>query len=123
MLDEFWHGFVSHAVGAASGMSEPQDIAEALDDERVGVDPITHDQVGAIEMPGDLPYAVNETIVTEPIVDSVASREARLEPETWSTTPTSTTVDLDETMTVEEVHLIADDNQHSAEEEAVHLSE
>jgi hypothetical protein len=106
-------------------MSEPQDVAEGLDEETLGTDPVTQDEFGVAEIPADLPYAVDEELVTEPITDSVASRDERLIPEAW-TAPSGTLHDipeLDDGASVDTIPLVADPRHRSAEEDAIHLVE
>lgn len=106
-------------------MSEPQDVAEGYDEETVGIDPITRDEFGAAEIPPDAPYAVNEELVTEPIIDSVASRDDRLTPEVGSITAEVLGEEAvpSQQMVCEEVSLVADQSHMSAEESALHVTD
>lgn len=60
---------------------DPQDVAEQLDEDVTNTDPGNTEQNGLLDFAPDDPVAVEEELVTEPIVDSVASREERLQPE------------------------------------------
>jgi hypothetical protein len=60
---------------------DPQDVAEQLDEDVTNTDPGNTEQNGLLDFAPDEPVAVDEELVTEPIVDSVASREERLQPE------------------------------------------
>ena len=60
---------------------DPQDVAEQLDEDVTNTDPGNTEQNGLLDFAPDDPVAVDEELVTEPIVDSVASREERLQPE------------------------------------------
>lgn len=107
---------------------DPQDISETLDEDRID------DPEGAgIDFPSDTPWAVEEELVTEPIVDSVASREARLHPEApddpenragaaeADEIATDDEPDLSEQLISDEVNLVADALAPTAEEAAVHV--
>jgi hypothetical protein len=61
---------------------DPQDLAEQLDDDAIHAGTGDPEQNGLLDLAPDEPLAVEEELVTEPIVDSVASRDERLQPET-----------------------------------------
>lgn len=106
--------------------NEPQDSAESFDEEMTGVDPDASDRADPAP---DVPYLVDEELVSEPIVDSVESREARLEPEDdASLAPAADDrevelmeEDLSEALIADEIGLVADDGDLSAEEAAIHV--
>jgi len=109
------------------GMSnEPQDSAESFDEDMTGADPDASDRADPAP---DVPYLVDEELVSEPIVDSVESREARLEPEDdASLAPAADDrdvelmeADLSELLASDELGVIADDGELSAEEAAIHV--
>lgn len=109
-------------------MSEPQDVAEGLDEEMTGTDPVTSDELGGLDMPGELPFAVDEDLVSEPIVDSFASRDDRTMPEAdlvpHELLDSGSELfggDQPEDLIADEVHLVADDTAMTAEESALHL--
>ena len=117
------------AAGHGDRMSdEPQDIAEAFDEETTGADPDAADRT---DMAPDDPYLVDEELVTEPIVDSVASREARVEPGDDAALAPSVDdrevdlieADLSEALIADEIGIVADDGDLSAEEAAIHVVE
>lgn len=107
---------------------EPQDIAEGFDEETTGADPDAADRT---DMVPDDPYLVDEELVTEPIVDSVASREARLEPDDDAALAAAADdrevdlmeEDLSEALITDEIGLVSDDGDLSAEEAAIHVVE
>lgn len=108
--------------------NEPQDRAEAFDEETTGADPDAADRVDPAP---DVPYLVDEELVSEPIVDSVESREARLEPEDdASLAPADDDRDaelmeddLSDLLASDGLGVIADDGDLSAEEAAVHVTD
>ena len=112
---------------------EPQDGhlldgAEAFDEQTTGADPDADDRA---DLTPDDPYLVDEELVTEPIVDSVASREARLEPEDDAALASAVDdrevilmeEDLSEALIADEIGIVADDGDLSAEEAAIHVVE
>jgi hypothetical protein len=111
-------------------MSEPQDIAEAFDEETTGADPDAPPG-DRVDLAPDDPYLVGEELSTEPILDSVASREARLEPDGDDVVASAIDdrevdlmeADLSEALIADEIDLVADDADLSAEEAAVHVVE
>lgn len=64
---------------------DPQDIAEQFDEDVTNADPDNPEQP-LLGLANDEPLAVDEALVSEPIVDSVASREQRLQPEPFEET-------------------------------------
>ena len=60
---------------------DPQDIAEQLDEDVTSPDPAGRVPNGPSGPAPDEPVAVDEEQVSEPIVDSVASRDDRLQPD------------------------------------------
>lgn len=60
---------------------DAQDIAEQFDEDVTNADPGNPEQNGLLDVAPDSPVAVEEELVTEPIIDSVASRDERLQPE------------------------------------------
>lgn len=102
-------------------MSDPQDVAESLDETVTGgddVDPVPFD--GAPERP----FAAEEEIVVEPITDSVAGRDRRSNPELDDDDDGHDREDearLYAELTDEDDPVIGDDEDLSAEEAALHL--
>ncbi|MFN8023493.1 MAG: hypothetical protein U0Q03_18335 [Acidimicrobiales bacterium] len=74
---------------------DPQDIAEQLDEDVTDTDPGNPEQNGPFGLAPDDPVAVDEEQVTEPIVDSVASRDDRLQPEAFELDDQDDLDDLD----------------------------
>jgi len=105
---------------------EPQDIAEAFDEETTGSDP---DVDGRMDVTVDEPYLVDEEQVTEPILDSVATRDAREEPDDDAILASAIDDsevdeiidDLTAELDSEDIGLVADDSDMSAEEAALHV--
>ena len=87
------------------------------------------DATDRVDPAPDVPYLVDEELVSEPIVDSVESREARLEPEDdASLAPAADDrdvelmeEDLSDLLASDELGVIADDGDLSAEEAAIHV--
>lgn len=106
--------------------NEPQDSAESFDEDMTGADPDASDRADPAP---DVPYLVDEELVSEPIIDSVESREARLEPEDdASLAPAADDrdvelmeADLSDLLASDELGVIADDGDLSAEEAAIHV--
>ena len=107
---------------------EPQDVAEAFDEETTGTDPDTE---GRMDVAVDEPYLLNEEQVTEPIMDSVDSREDRLEPDDDEILAAALDedelelieADLDAELDLEDLGLVSDESDMSAEEAALHVIE
>jgi hypothetical protein len=105
---------------------DPQDVAETVDEETTGSDP---DADGRMDSAVDRPYLANEPVVTEPILDSVASREARLEPgddEALASALDDEEVDLmeadlSEALITDEIGVVGDERDLSSEEAAMHI--
>lgn len=131
-------GSVRDAVGNRSPMTDhsqadPQDVAEQLDEDVTNTDPGNPDpgnpeQNGLTSFAPDEPLAVDDEQVTEPIVDSVASRDERLQPEVLddvvgpsddlaSALTSAREDDLDDEL----FDLAADPNELAPEEAALHL--
>jgi hypothetical protein len=112
--------------GARSGMSDPQDVAESYDEETTASDP---DDEGRMDTTVDRPYLANEPNVVEPIIDSVATREARTEPEDDEELAAARDeedvelmeADLSEALIADEVGVVGDEDDRSAEEAAMHI--
>jgi hypothetical protein len=106
--------------------NESQDVAEAFDEETTGSDP---DAEGRMDTAIDVPYLLDEEQVTEPIVDSVASRDDRLEPDDDEIIAAAfddrdvdeLELDLSEDLDSEELGLVSDESDMSAEEAALHV--
>lgn len=97
--------------GYTEGMSDEQDVAESVDEEMVGTDAVTSDEMGAFgdapERPVGLPFA--DADVTD---ESMAERAAREEPEVaggTADTDWGRTVDPDVVIDSDLVEQIDDD--------------
>ncbi|MGD9996291.1 MAG: hypothetical protein AB7L17_12955 [Ilumatobacteraceae bacterium] len=107
-------------------MSDPQDVAESFDEETTGSDP---DEQGRMDVTVDRPYLAEERNVVEPIEDSVATRDARTEPEEDDDLAAARDeaevdvmeADLSEALIADEVEIVGDEGDRSAEESAVHI--
>ena len=106
---------------------EPQDIAEAFDEETTGSDP---DVEGRMDVAVDEPYLVDEEQVTEPILDSgrhtathtrslTTMRSSRRRSMRARSTRSWTMARL--ALDSEDIGLVADDSDMSAEEAALHV--
>jgi hypothetical protein len=84
--------------------SDEQDTAESVDEEMLGEDAVTSDEVGSFddapESPVGLPFA--DADVTD---ESFAERTAREEPETWERAAAST-VDDDDSLVIVDSDLL-----------------
>jgi hypothetical protein len=116
-------------IGAGEQMSdEPQDVAEAFDEETTGSDP---DADGRMDIAVDEPFLLNEEQVTEPILDSVETREDRLEPSDDEILAAALDedelelieADLEAELDAEDIGLVSDESDMSAEEAALHVIE
>ncbi|MBI5090620.1 MAG: hypothetical protein HZB15_17650 [Actinobacteria bacterium] len=107
-------------------MTDPQDAAESFDEETTGSDP---DDEGRMDTTIERPYLAGETNVVEPIVDSVATREARTEPDDDADLAAALDeaevdlmeADLSEALIANDVELVGDERDLSAEEAAIHV--
>ena len=107
-------------------MSDTQDGAEAVDEAATASDP---DDAEHFDPAPDVPYLVEEELVTEPIVDSVALREARLDPDDDDIVASARDdreealieADLVEPLVTDGNSLVGDVDSPSAEEAAIHI--
>lgn len=107
---------------------DPQDTAEAFDEETIDADP---DGPGRFDTAPEEAYLADEELTVEPIEDSVASREARLDPEDAGTLAGAVDdaevdlveADLSEALISDEIAIASDEDDMSAEEAAIHLTD
>lgn len=105
---------------------DPQDVAEQLDEDVTNTDPGNPEQNGLLDFAPDEPVAADEELVTEPIVDSVASRDERLQPEAFDdiggpSNDLASALDVDELDISDIGDLAADPSELSPEEAALHV--
>ncbi|MGD9701415.1 MAG: hypothetical protein AB7Q42_08800 [Acidimicrobiia bacterium] len=108
-------------------MPDEQDQSEALDDDKLGLDALTSDDE-ATDFPPERPLGVDDPAViqrNESVGESVDDRERREEPDVFEGGQSGSTADEDEAEEIADdaPELIADPDDESAEEAALHIED